>query len=465
MHVRRIGTSTALGLAIVPLLCLAACDGGNGDDSEIQFDLELEVSEVIPTVAFARFTVDSPEVTEAWLEYGLDADNEVLAPAADDGQGGFEAVLLGMKGSHEYRVRPVVVIDGEQVAGDEERITTGGLPTDLPKLTVTVQDETRATPGFYVMSLHSEPSGSVIVDHDGDIVWWHREDVGDDVFPVGRSRISRDRLRMLYQASLWSEDDEDYVTYILQVTLDGTSQERVRVAAAHHDFTELPDGTLAAIMIDSRIVEDEEIHGDRITEVRPDGTEVDVWSVWDVFEYSGDAPGATDQIWTHSNAIDYDEESDSYSISVRNQDAIVVVDRSSGETLSVIGGELSDYTLAGDDPAWFDRQHQFFGRDDELYVFSNGFDYEAGSRVLGYQLDDASATAVNHWRYEPQPPLYCYTLGDVGLLPSGNLLVTWTTAGQLEEITPEGEMVWQVKADLGAGFGYTTFTESLYPDA
>jgi len=49
------------------------------------------------------------------------------------------------------------------------------------------------------------------------------------------------------------------------------------------------------------------------------------------------------------------------------------------------------------------------------------------------------------------------------IIRNGNLLVTWATAGQMEEITPEGELVWQPKAALGGGFGYTTHMDSLYP--
>jgi len=37
---------------------------------------------------------------------------------------------------------------------------------------------------------------------------------------------------------------------------------------------------------------------------------------------------------------------------------------------------------------------------------------------------------------------------------SDNTLVTWSSSGLVTELSPEGEVVWQMGTDLGTVFGY-----------
>ena len=50
-------------------------------------------------------------------------------------------------------------------------------------------------------------------------------------------------------------------------------------------------------------------------------------------------------------------------------------------------------------------------------------------------------------------------LGDVQRLPNGNNLVTFSTSGQIHEMTPSGTLVAKFTS---TAFGYTEFRESLY---
>jgi len=49
------------------------------------------------------------------------------------------------------------------------------------------------------------------------------------------------------------------------------------------------------------------------------------------------------------------------------------------------------------------------------------------------------------------------------VLPNGNILVTFSTGGQMHEITPSGTLVMKIAAPTpGQNFGYAEFRESLY---
>ncbi|MDP7111276.1 MAG: aryl-sulfate sulfotransferase, partial [Myxococcota bacterium] len=276
-----------------------------------------------------------------------------------------------------------------------------------------------------------------------------------------RAILSSDGQHVLYNAL--PEESQDNSGRIVKVALDGSSTTEVSFPGLSMDFVELPDGTITVIAHDKREVDGLPVVGDRLVEYGPDGSEVEIWTIWDHLEYEEPVNPDAGTTWTHSNALDYSPEDDVYRLSVRNFDTQLTIDRATGEVLEDVGGAGSDYTLTGDDAQWFHKAHQFDRRGDEMLVFANGFDVETGSQVLGYRLDTEAGEATMLWEYQAAFPLYCYTYGDVSWLPSGNVLVTWSTAGQLEEVTWSGEVVWQLKANLGAGFGYTTWMESLYP--
>ena len=50
-------------------------------------------------------------------------------------------------------------------------------------------------------------------------------------------------------------------------------------------------------------------------------------------------------------------------------------------------------------------------------------------------------------------------LGDIQRLPNGNYLVTFSTSGQIHEISPTGTLVAKFTS---TAFGYSEFRESLY---
>jgi len=65
------------------------------------------------------------------------------------------------------------------------------------------------------------------------------------------------------------------------------------------------------------------------------------------------------------------------------------------------------------------------------------------TKILGYTASGATSNV----------------LGDIQRLPNGNYLVTFSTSGQIHEISPSGTLVAKFTAN---SFGYSEFRESLY---
>ena len=446
-----------VGLAAIFFGCTA-----EPEEEPFDYWVDAVLSEEIPTVVTVTWEATEEDVetgrVDVWDEVGRSL---VPAPAIREGDQ-FTAVVVGLKPSSDYGLRAAEDHTGGWLFSESTFVTTGGPPGVLPHLEVTASGVHGG--GYIATSTVSFPSMAVILDRDGDCVWWHQleaPDGGDwETFYIPRAALSRDGGSVLYEAATGVEN-ENRERIIVRVSVDGEEVETLPVQGAHHDFLQLPDGTLAVLMEDERAVGEQLIEGDQIVEVEPAGGQTAVWSIWDHAEFDPDEEYDPNIGWSHANAIQYDEQEDAYYVSVRNFDAVYKIDRATGEVIWIAGGEESDFALDGGETTLFERQHRFRMLDDGILIFDNRVP-EEGSRAVQYRLDEDTGTAEVTWEYILDPPVFTLGFGDVERLPEGHTLVDWSAQGQIDEVTPEGETVWQINASVGSGFGYMEWFESFY---
>ncbi len=445
------------------LLALAAaapagCDGGEVAEIEV----EAAVSEVIPTVVTVRLAAELDGIDAAFVDFGPTETYGTRVRAADQGDGWFEATLLGSPASSEVHLRALLAVGDVEVVGEDHVVETGAQPVVLPGTSRSGAHPHMSAGGFLVTSVMAIPTMAVILDDLGRYVWWYGNDDDEaDDWPITRARLSRDGTSALILHNVPLGDDTlPEEQYILEIALDGSASERIPAHYAHNDFVELPDGTIAFLAEDAREVDGELVYGDRIVEIQPDGSQVEVWSVWDDLEYDPDHDLAKLGYWTHANALDYDEVHDQYYVGARHVHAIFKVDRATGDLVWVFGGSDSDFELLVGEPTAL--QHQFQVLDGGLLVFDNGDDPDAGSRAVEYELDEAAGEAEVVWEYTSDPLVYCFGMGDVTRMETGNTLVTWSTSGMIDEVSPDDELLWRVRLEMGGGLAYMTPVPSLY---
>ncbi len=422
------------------------------------------VSPTIPTVVTVSWPVSDDEVAGGYVQFGKTRDYGRSTLAAVDDDGVASAVLMGLKPDTDYHLRAVEVMGSESLLGPDESVTTGALPSDLPALELAVDSGIATHGGYLVTSVLTQPSAAVMVDADGDYVWAHRLPEEWDTPFVNRVIPSVTGDAVLYHAAtsaMSGEYEGETARVIARVGHTGTGGEVLEIPDVHHDFAELPDGTLAVIKRDRRMTGGEWVEGDQVVEVTPDGSETVIWTVWDHIEYDPDEEIPDDDSgWVHANALDHDPDEDAYYLSLRNLGSILKIDRSSGEVLWTLGGIRSDFTLDGSTEL-MELQHQFEVLGDRVLVFDNGSAEQFDSRVVEYRLDQAGGTVELLWEHHDDPPLYNLALGDVSRLPQDHTLITWSSQGQVDEVTRSGDVVWRLRADMGAGLGYTIWLDSL----
>ena len=422
--------------------------------------VDVELSELVSTVVTVRWSApdtDCPMI--AYVEYGYPGSWNHQAEASLTA-GEYSVVVVGLKPTTAYRVRAVMESEAGSWQSDALDVTTGSAPTSFPTIETTLEPDLPQAGGFLVTALMGSMFSAAILDGDGDPVWWYPFESGDQF--VTRAMISHDRQWVLFinEGRVFDGDQpgENYGTEIVRIRLDGTDMETIPIPGGNHDFVELPDGTVAVVTYHDHEGGAGQGIADSIVELRPDGDVVRVWTGWEMAE-EWNAPVVEGDSWGHANAIDYDLATDCYYLSLCGYNAIVTIDRATGEVVSVIGGMCSDYTSSLDPPFQFQHQFQFF--DDRLLVFDNADVEGYTSYVREFVLDPQNGTMDLVWSYRTDPPIYCGVMGDMERLPNGNTLVTWSPAGLIEEVTPEGRVVRRLSSEIAATFGYTTWLESL----
>lgn len=448
-------------LRILPLI-VSPLLGVGCTEPQVQVDLQVEMSDLVTTVGDASVTVTGDGVSAVRIEATIDDQGTVLAfdataTAADDTSGGsgWNARLLGLKASTEYSLRAVATIDGVPHESEPVVVLTGRAPEQLPTFQATVHDPEQAIQGYLATAVQARWAMPVIFDTDGDVVWWHFPSEDQEV--VYTARLLRDGSGVVY-----IRNDADRADLVV-VDWDGTERLVTPVRQATHDLIELPDGRIGFIYYDRKLISEELVYGDGIMELDMETLELrPVWTAFTDIEYDPNVQFEGDITWTHANALDYDQATDSYSISLRNYDTIARISRTTGEVLEYIGGPFSEVRDIHGSTELFQGQHGFeWTAEDQLLVFDNGDANGERSSAREYHLDRERGLATEIFRYQTDPTLYCYALGDVVRLDNQDTLVVWSTAGQADQVDADGYLRWRLSGGIGGALGYSTFHERL----
>ncbi len=162
----------------------------------------------------------------------------------------------------------------------------------------------------------------------------------------------------------------------------------------------------------------------------------------------------------HINAIDVDYDGHLL-ISGRNTWAVYKVHRHTGEVIWRLGGKRTDFALGKG--ARFAFQHDARRHGDSgtsVSVFDNGGaerrQVESQSRGLFLTLDHRAKTATVAREYTHSPPIFGRQMGNVQVLPNGNVFVGWGTDPHTTEFAEDGTVVFDATLPYG-GENYRAF--------
>ena len=450
--------------------------GSGGDDSGGDSGTDVEVTKVaarlhadFASLIYVSWQQSMP--AEAWVEYSFDKDVWSATPTAAAAAGSVERLVLGVPYETDAQFRVCVDTAKGALCTEESSIRTGDLPAGLPvpELVVAEADAWEPTGKYLYTSINEDTGGwtsgtywLLIFDRQARVVWSMKNP--DDYWTI---YVRADGSDLMWDNNtVWTfsghADSE-----VHRMKIDGTEVATYTTPGLHHAWVELPDGTIAW---GNHVSNNEEW----LMELAPDGTESAVWKCSDFeVEMLGETGRAC-----HSNSWWWDEASDSYLVSFPSsagdvRDTVLHLDRD-GTTLTTWGA-LSDWTF---DPieSTFDYQHGVTFTDAGTLLVSTKLTeanpyYDRRLDTLAareYELDYKTKTLHQIWSYGEDQGIAGITAGEAHRLPNGNTLHNYGSGARTREITPDGELVWDVKwpdgdsEGRGRLQGRSIFLENLY---
>ncbi|WP_254829502.1 aryl-sulfate sulfotransferase [Haloglomus salinum] len=343
-------------------------------------------------------------------------------------------------------VAPVVAQDGATGTGTTNATATAEPTPELGACTGTMTDP---ADGITVVSVQGArfrpevkkttarlvafgPRGNVRWVHEPEgVVWSYDIDPlpDGDLFLTATTRVEGEgktkfvRFDPENQSAVWS------VTADFHDTHDADLLDEHRIAVANMRDPDPANGT----------------NGDSLAIFNRTSGEVE-WEWHFDDHYPPSVGGNYSDDWTHVNDIDPVRGGEAFLASPRNLDQVILVDRSSGEIEARLGRDQQWSTLhAQHNPMYLESDS---GRPTFLVADSEN------DRLVEYELrEGANATAGTAgeggaWRRT-------WTLGsaesfqwprDADRLENGNTLVGDSRHNRVLEVTPEGEVVWEVYA-------------------
>jgi hypothetical protein len=317
----------------------------------------------------------------------------------------------------------------------------GPLPDYLPELTVTDIDPERVQPGWTLLNLADAlvigPVVIVMVDEQGRYRWIYRLGEAERHAEDHDARVVPEGVliggRRSQPATLVSWEGEVIWTSPFNT---------------HHDIRPLPsDPTRYLYLGEDDIGCPAGAPEGTLNELdRATGETVFTWRACEHLVPEPYYPN-----WTHMNGIAPFPDDRYVVVSVRNQHQLVAIDRTTGETLWVLGVG-GDFELERRDI--FLRQHApEVQPDGNILLFDNGLrGSREYSRALELRLvfdeEGRPERAERAWHYT-DPSLFARVRSDANRLANGNTLITYDQVGDelrslFLEVTVEKDTAWRM---------------------
>jgi len=365
--------------------------------------------------------------------------------------------VLGLLPAQRYTLRAVAHGPGGSTESRALDFTTDTLPSDLPHFAATGPDP---TPGYVVFAAGQF---GLVIDHSGRVVWYRR-------FAKGPGLNFTAQPNGAYFARPAPAIPSDPVRW---VEIDPLGNVR-RTLGCHggltarlHDLIALPDGSYWVMCDETRMMDlsnvggvaNALVTGTQIQHISARGELLFRWSPFDHFAITDGDPRDRLGInvnWTHGNALDLTP--NGYLIvSFRNLGEITKIDTTTGDVVWRFGGRRNAFALLDADAFPLDSSRPaFVGQHsaracgaDRLLLLDNLGDAGA-SRAKRYILDEMKMTARLDRAYASTPGVVTEIGGSVQDLPRGRTLVSFGTAGRVEEYDDAGRVVWRI--EQGAGY-------------
>jgi hypothetical protein len=332
------------------------------------------------------------------------------------------------------------------------------VPADYPHVYITINDNPSEGNIFLTTSWGTWPHYSLILDNNGDPVWYMRtggEERRD--FKVQPNGWATMLVRGGYGGS-----GVGFIALDEQYNHVHTFRTVGEYSTDEHELQVLPHGGYLIIGrrgldvdMSNYIPEDDRIVNIRETCIQEFNADDQLIRTYPAFDYFNPAdlwPEELSKSWDirfpHMNAIDIDNDGHII-LSSCYLDEITKINRNTKEIIWRLGGAHSDFVFKNDALNGFSGQHSVRVVGPNRYLlFDNGNHHNPQvSRAVEYELNlNANPkTATLVWEFR-EPGRYSWYMGNVQRLPNGNTLINWAVGylPKLTEVRPDCTKVFEM---------------------
>jgi hypothetical protein len=360
--------------------------------------------------------------------------------------------VLGLLPERHYLLRAVAYGAGGTVEGDAIEFTTGPLPSDLPHYTASGLDP---SPGYVVFGAGMY---GLVIDNTGRVVWYRR-------FPNGPGLSFMAQPNGHYVARPATPDPTDVDSWMELDPLGNFTRAigcGLGLQPRPHDLISESDGGYWLMCDETRTMDltgaggivGARVTGTAVHHLSAGGTLLFRWSPFDHFAITDGEPadrvGASVN-WTHGNALDLDVDGNLI-VSFRNLGEVTKINAATGAVIWRLGGRRNQFTFADTPIPAFSRQHSARVAATGSLMILDNMGSPGETRAERYALDEVTRSARLAHSYASNPGVVTQIGGGVQSLPGGRTLVSFGTAGRVEEYDAAGRVMWRIDGNAGYVF-------------
>ena len=360
--------------------------------------------------------------------------------------------VFGLLPASRYVMRALAYGGGGSVTGDPVELITDTLPSDLPQYTASGPDP---SPGYVVFAAGRY---GVVIDNSGRIAWYRLLPGGPGLNfmaqPNGRY-VVRPQTPDATDIEPWFElDPLGNVTRTFGCALGLQPRFHDLIGEADGGYWIMCDETRTMDLASVGGVAGARVTGTAVQHIGADGVLLFSWSSFDHFLITDLDPADRTEAsvnWTHGNALDFDSDGNLI-LSFRNLGEVTKIHASTGAVIWRMGGLRNQFAFLNSPLPAFSRQHGVRRSAPGALLLLDNVGNPSESRSERYIVDEVAHTARLAHSYGSIPGVVTQIGGSVQSLPAGRTLVSFGTAGRVEEYDASGQAMWRIAGNAGYVF-------------
>lgn len=368
-----------------------------------------------------------------WVEFSFDDGVWLSSPHRDRPVGHAKEQLLGIPYGTHVQLR--LVLDEGHGSGTSQPtgITTEPLPaegwTDWKVLRAQKGGFDEDVPYFLVSLSNGErASGAAIIDRQARFVWMRLNKKFRCTMQAQPSFDGTDLL--IDENSFYTIFDNGDQSQVLRMKIDGTMLETYDTVGLHHPFTQGPDGSIIWTVKDKP--------NETIERLFPSGKRKTLFSCDQI----------TDTIvgddYCGSNTLRWHEPTNTLLYSMYTHETVLEIDPEDSKVLRIFGHQKDAYAFDPDDSGFWWQHGAHYTQAGTIMTSSYVASGNTELVVREYEIDHNARVLRLIWSFGEGEGVESRLMGEAHRLPSGNTLHNFSKPARLREITPEGEVVWDI---------------------